>query len=318
MKMRKVVVFYTGGTIGMEKNSAGVIAPSPNKLLEKLRTNTQTHHKNAVNEYKIPTASDQLVLLFENSIILYKIMEYTPLLDSSNVAQKEWIRMAEDIGKSYEDFDGFVILHGTDTLAYTASALSFMLQNIQKPVVITGSQISIFETRNDAYNNIVTSIILAACYPIKEVCVCFNNELLRGSRTAKVSSTRFNAFASPNYPHLAHIGSKITLNECYIRTPKQNCFVLNANLCRGVEVVTIAPMITAEGLRGLLRNDVKGAVLRTYGSGNICSDRREIVDILIEAVKRETLIVNITQCINGGVTSDYETGAVRQTFFYFF
>ncbi|XP_068895313.1 L-asparaginase 1-like isoform X2 [Tenebrio molitor] len=186
MKMRKVVVFYTGGTIGMEKNSAGVIAPSPNKLLEKLRTNTQTHHKDAVNEYKIPTASDQLVLLFENSIILYKIMEYTPLLDSSNVAQKEWIQMAEDIGKSYEDFDGFVILHGTDTLAYTASALSFMLQNIQKPVVITGSQISIFETRNDAYNNIVTSIILAACYPIKEVCVCFNNELLRGSRTAKI------------------------------------------------------------------------------------------------------------------------------------
>ena len=141
----------------------------------------------------------------------YTIKEYQPLLDSSNMSLQEWNQIARDIADQYAQYDGFIIFHGTDTMAYTASALSFMLENLAKPVIITGSQIPLSEVRNDALDNIITSLWLCAHQPLYEVCIYFNQKLLRGNRTQKISAQRFDAFDSPNYPPFATIPIYITL-----------------------------------------------------------------------------------------------------------
>ena len=164
--------------------------------------------------------------------MIYAIYEYDPLLDSSNMTMDDWIVIAKDIKRSYEHFDGFVILHGTDTLAYTASALSFMLQNLGKTVVVTGSQIPCFETRSDGRDNIINALIFAGNYTIPEVCVYFDNKLMRGNRTVKVSAGSLHAFDSPNLSPLAHAMIDIDIDHQNILKPKLAKFkgILQASL----------------------------------------------------------------------------------------
>jgi hypothetical protein len=187
---KKVYIIYTGGTIGKSKTKDGYSPLKGNmeKELEMIRE---------LKNEEMPT---------------YKFHEYEPLLDSANMNLKDWIKIAKDIKENYEEYSGFVILHGTDTMAYTASALSFMLENLGKPVIITGSQIPLFEIRNDARDNLIASMILATNSKLQEVCLYFGNTLMRGNRTTKVSSSSLNAFESPNYPPLGTAGVSIVLD----------------------------------------------------------------------------------------------------------
>ncbi|RZC31919.1 Asparaginase domain containing protein [Asbolus verrucosus] len=258
---------------------------------------------------KIKSIEAQLVLpQVGDNVVLYELKEYDPLLDSSNMSTKDWIRIAKDIETNYKHFDGFVILHGTDTLAYTSSALSFMLDGIQKPVILTGSQIPIFETRSDAKDNILSSLILAGCYNIPEVCIFFANKLLRGNRTAKVSSTHLDAFDSPNYHTLAEVGIEIELNKLYIMRPNGTPFKVHTKLNPNVSLLSFFPTITSSMLRAYLQQPLEGLVIQSYGCGNIPSNRKELIQVIKEAVDNGTVIINITQCPQGTVCPSYETG----------
>jgi lysophospholipase len=268
------------------------------------------HDPFLVKKYMKNIAPNQLVLPeIGDDVVLYELKEYSPLLDSSNMSSKDWIRIAEDVETNYNNYDGFVILHGTDTLAYTSSALSFMLEGIQKPVILTGSQIPIFETRSDAKDNVLASLILAGCYDIPEVCIFFANKLLRGNRTAKISSTHLNAFDSPNYHPLAEVGIDITLNKHYIMKPNGTPFKVYKKLNSNVGLLNLFPTITPCMFRALLEcPSMEGLIIQSYGVGNIPSNQIELIQVIKEAVNNGTVIVNITQCAQGTVSPSYETG----------
>ena len=194
---KRVCVIYTGGTIGM----------------------TRTEYGYAPKKDFIRTALSEIKELDSEEMPDYDLVEYDPLLDSSNIAVSHWIQLAEDIEKAYHQYDGFIILHGTDTMAYTASALSFMLKGISKPVILTGSQIPLCEIRNDGRDNIIAAFMIAANYDIPEICLYFGNKLFRGNRATKISSDDLIAFDSPNYPPLAEVGVRIDLNKDNILAP---------------------------------------------------------------------------------------------------
>src|SRR5512137_26017 len=188
---KRVYIAYTGGTIGMTKTPEGY-APAYGFLEAQIAA--------------MPELRSDLMPEFD-------IHEYDPLLDSANMTPAEWLKIAQDIADHYDHYDGFIVLHGTDTMAYTASALPFMLQGLRKPVVLTGSQIPLCEVRNDARANIVTALTVAANFDIPEVCLCFGNQLLRGCRSVKVSADGLDAFASPNLPPLGDIGVDIRIHR---------------------------------------------------------------------------------------------------------
>lgn len=231
-------------------------------------------------------------------------------LDSSNVGPQNWKEMAKAIEKEYNDYDGFVILHGTDTMAYTASALSFMFENLAKPIVITGSQLPISHPRTDARQNFVNAVLIAgwkaselACVP--EVIVVFADKILRGCRTRKVSSTAWAGFFSPNYPPLGHIGEHIRINTELLRDPPkrgQN-FQVNYDLSEDVMDISLFPGLKASQLEGVLGiKNVKGIVLRTFGAGN-APDYPDFLDAINNATngREPKTILNVTQCQEGMV-----------------
>lgn len=306
---KRVLVIYVGGTIGMQRNEHGVYIPIPNAFLQKVKY-SEMHDPFLAKQQNIPLTDNELILpLVGTNTVVYKIVEYDPLLDSSNMSLREWTRIAKDIEKNYEYFDGFVVLHGTDTLAYTSSALSFMLENLQKPVVITGSQIPIFETRSDAKDNFLSSIIFASCYDIPEVCVFFASKLLRGNRTRKISSNLLNAFDSPNYHSLAQAGIEVHVHDHYIRKRNPSAeLVVHKNLCPNVGILSVFPTITGSQLESFLKPPIEGIVLQSYGAGNIPSNRADILRVIKHAVDRGVLILNITQCARGTVSITYATG----------
>ena len=239
----------------------------------------------------------------------YVIKEYQPLLDSSNMTVSEWNRIAADITEKYTDFDGFVIFHGTDTMAYTASALSFMLENLDKAVILTGSQIPLSEVRNDAVDNVITSLWLCAHQPIKEVCIYFNQHLLRGNRAQKVSAQEFNAFDSPNFPHLATIGITIELNKSLLLTHVKGPFHLQTISPHFIANFRLFPGFASDVLAYILQQPLRGLVLETYGAGNAQNNDPAFLTLLAEACRRGIVIVNCSQCRHGRVEmNQYATG----------
>ncbi|KAI8424848.1 hypothetical protein MSG28_006772 [Choristoneura fumiferana] len=287
---RKVLVVYTGGTIGMVKNSQGVLIPQKGAFENLIRGYPQLHDhafwRHRLSEpgfdttcLVLPEAKDMDLRIF------YKILEYDTLLDSSNMTEAQWIQMAETIMKHYEEYDGFVVLHGTDTMSYTASALSFMFENIGKCVVITGSQIPIFEPRSDGSDNFVSSLLIAGGLNIPEVTVFFGSKLFRGNRVRKISAHNLYAFDSPNCPPLVEVGLDIEFNKKAVFKPTviEKC-QLHAKMSKNVGLLRIFPR-------------------------NIPSNRQDLFDEIAAAVKRGVIIVNITQCATGAVASPlYETG----------
>jgi L-asparaginase type I len=229
---KRVYIAYTGGTIGMKRTRAGYV-PASGFLQEQLR---------AMPELKHP------------SMPRFEVHEYAPLLDSSNMTPREWVAIARDIGDHYDDYDGFVVLHGTDTMAYTTSALPFMLHGLGKPVIVSGSQIPLCEVRNDGRENLITSLLIAANYDIPEVCLYFGGRLLRGCRAVKVSADGFAAFASPNVPPLGTVGIDIEINWDLVRKPRPRQKMRVEELASPVvSALRLFPGISPELVRNVLR-----------------------------------------------------------------
>jgi L-asparaginase len=286
---KKVYIAYTGGTIGMKNSRYGFVsAPG---YLEKLMDN--------VPELKSDILPD------------YQINEYNPLLDSSNMTPDDWLKIADDISAHYKSFDGFVILHGTDTMAYTASALPFMLQGLQKPVILTGAQIPLCMVRNDARENLITALLIAANFKIPEVCLCFGDKLLRGNRAVKVNADGFDAFESPNFPVLGTLGIEIKINWERILPPEKvrKPITVTALSESGVAVLRLFPGISIDIVKNFLQPPIRGLILETYGIGN-APENLKLISALKAANDRGVVIVNCTQCLKGTVNmGDYATGA---------
>lgn len=288
-----VLLIYTGGTIGMIENPETGALEAFN--FDQLQEN--------VPELK----------RFNYRISSY---QFNPPIDSSDMEPTLWAKLVKIIHYNYNNFDGFVILHGTDTMAYTASALSFMLENLSKPVILTGSQLPIGVLRTDGKENLITSIeIAAAKHPdgtaiVPEVCIFFENHLLRGNRTTKINAENFNAFRSYNYPTLATAGIQIKYDYDRIRkadpkTPMHPHYVFDTN----VVILTIFPGIQENIVKTVLNTPgLRAVVLKTYGSGN-APQKPWFIQLLKEATQRGIVIVNISQCSTGMVEmARYETG----------
>ncbi len=288
---RNILVIYTGGTIGMIKDDvSGALKPFNFEDI-------YTH---------IP-----MLKLFNYHIDFFI---FPNLIDSSNVSIDFWVELANCIEKNYEDYDGFVVLHGSDTMSYTASALSFMLKNLNKPVVLTGSQLPLGVIRTDGRDNIINAIEVSAAHIdetpiIPEVCICFENKIYRGNRTFKNNAENFQAFMSPNYPPLAEVGVKIKYNFEAILKPNFKKLSVIKNLNRNIAVLKLFPGIRPEVIRSVIEtNGLKALILETYGSGNAPTSQ-DFIDELLRAINKNILIVNVTQCKRGSVQmGKYETG----------
>lgn len=286
---KKVYIAYTGGTIGMKKTGGGYM-PAPGYLEEMM---------NNIPELKSDILPD------------YQISEYKPLLDSSNMTPDDWLKIANDISAHYKEFDGFVVLHGTDTMAYTASALPFMLQGLQKPVILTGAQIPLCKIRNDARENLITALLIAANYKIPEVCLCFGDKLLRGNRAVKVDADSLDAFASPNFPALGTVGIEININWDLILPTAKTRGPLTVNALNEARVagLRLFPGVSIDIIKNFLQPPIRGLILQTYGMGNAPGDLK-LISALKAANDRGVVIVNCTQCLKGTVNmEDYATGA---------
>lgn len=286
---KRVYIAATGGTIAMRRSPAGY-ATEPGFLAELLAE---------LPELRAP------------EMPAYTLHEYEPLLDSSNMTPRDWWRIAQDIEAHYDAYDGFVVLHGTDTMAYTASALPFFLEGLGKPVIVTGSQIPLCEIRNDARANLVASLLVAAHEPIPEVCLFFGDKLLRGCRAVKVDADGLAAFDSPNYPLLGQAGIDLEIHWSRVRPAPSPATRFRV---RAVEEVMIGalrlfPGIPPEFLKNVLRPPLKGLVLEAYGVGNGPDRDPAFLAALAEATERGVVIVDTTQCLRGRVDlDDYATG----------
>lgn len=288
-----ILIIYTGGTIGMTEN----------QVTHSLQPFDFSHLIDNVPKIK------KLDYDIDN-------IQFDPPIDSSNMSPLHWNHIAHAIAEHYDRFDGFVVLHGTDTMAFTASALSFMLEDLHKPVIITGSQLPIGEVRTDGEENLITALQVAAARTatgepmIQEVAILFENYLWRGNRSTKMSADNFNAFRSNNYPPLAKIGLGISFNEdALYRSPSRRPLNVRYNMDCNVMTIEINPGITPSTLSHQLHTPgIKGIVLKTYGAGN-CPTDKWFVDLIRDAVERGIVIINVTQCVNGGVHDTlYETG----------
>jgi L-asparaginase len=287
----KILLIYTGGTIGMVKDydTGALKAFDFKKLLKRIP-------ELYLLDCEIDTVS------FENPI------------DSSNIHIENWQNIATTIEERYEDFDGFVVLHGSDTMSYSASALSFMLENLSKPVIFTGSQLPIGDLRTDAKENLITAIQIASLKekgkPVfNEVCLYFEYKLYRGNRTTKISAEHFNAFASPNFPELAESGVHLKVNrELLLRNRGAKKLKVNTKFDDNVAIIKLFPGINKNVLASVLKTpNLKGIILETYGSGNAPSSDW-FVSELSNAIKNNIYVINVTQCSGGSVNmGQYET-----------
>ena len=245
--------------------------------------------------------------------IQYDIKEYSPLLDSASMDVHHWVRLAKDIKRNYSRYDGFLILHGTDTMAYTASALSLMLVNLGKSVVLTGSQIPLSEVRNDAESNLLGALTIAGHLDIPEVTVYFNHQLLRGNRIQKVDASSLGAFESGNLPPLAQVGVDIDVAWHLVRPMPTRPLKLRTIKEQNVACLRLFPGITAAFLENFFQAPLRGAVLLTYGAGNIPDNRPDLLAALESATQRGIIIVNCTQCFRGSVSESYVAGSVLRS-----
>ena len=291
--MSKILMIYTGGTIGMVRNAA----------TGALEAYSAENLKKNVPEMEYCGAEIETV-------------SFPRPIDSSDIDPSHWGRMVKIISDNYDGYDGFVILHGTDTMAFTASALSFMLEDIGKPVILTGSQLPVEVIRTDAKENLLTAIEIAAAkdaqgHPVvPEVCIYFHDELMRGNRSSKISANNLAAFASNNYPVLASTGTDITYHHEFIRAfDADRQFKPHYEMDPGIVILSLFPGLKADAVASVLGSDnVKGVIFRTFGSGN-APQNEHLLRALADAVAAGKTIVNISQCATGSVQMErYATG----------
>ena len=290
--MNKVLIINTGGTIGMVRTPNGY-APKAGYLRLQLEEIPELRSKETPE---------------------WELIETSPLLDSSNVTVVEWNMIASLIVEHYDKFDGFVVLHGTDTMAYTASALSFMLENLTKPVVLTGSQIPLCEIRSDGRDNVITSLLIAAEGKVREVCLFFGGELLRGNRATKYSADGLIAFVSPNYPSLAKAGISIRYNEPALFSPPSGDLRFHTFEDVPIGVIKVFPGIQFSLFESIMTEKLRGIVIETFGAGNIPGDGGALLPIIKRAFANGTVLTVCSQCPQGAVSlGTYETsGALKR------
>ncbi|EXJ91738.1 L-asparaginase [Capronia epimyces CBS 606.96] len=318
----RILVIMTGGTICMQKSPDGLV-PARNFLDRCMAPRPEFNDGEPHDPLEVvfddgPDGLGKLhSLRTPTSVygkrIRYAVLEYETLLDSSSIDSKGWDQIAQTISRNYKLFDGFVVLHGTDSLAYTCSALSFMLQNLGKPVILTGSQVPFSERKNDALDNLLDSLDIAAHFMIPEVCLCFNSTLFRGNRATKVSASAFDAFASPNLPPLARItavDTEVAWN-LVTRPTSLQAFNIQPDLdIHHVACLRIFPGIKPKMVEAVLRTEgLRGLVLETFGAGNAPSGHdNKLIQVISDAVQRGIVIVNVTQCLTGSVSPLYAPG----------
>ena len=286
---KRVLIINTGGTIGMKKTEKGY-APVEGFLAEAI---------SAIDDMKKP------------EVPAWELHEMSPILDSSDMTVSEWNKIAEVIYDNYEKYDGFVVLHGTDTMAYTASALSFILEGLDKPVVLTGSQIPLSEIRSDGRDNLITSLLIAADGVANEVCLYFSGRLLRGNRAMKMSSDALVAFKSPNYPPLAEVGIEIKYNNSAICNFKKGRFALRPFSAVPIGVLKVFPGIQFGLFENIITEKLSGIVLETFGSGNIPGGGGELIPIIKNAFESGSVVAVCSQCPSGRVSlGTYETSSL--------
>lgn len=293
----KILIIYTGGTIGM------IFHPENGSL----------------TPFDFSQIKNEVPELQRFGFTLDTIA-FTPPVDSANVTPETWIRIARLVFEHYNNYDGFVILHGTDTMAYTASALSFIFENLTKPVILTGAQLPIGSLRTDGKENLVSAIEIAASHTnygpvVPEVCIYFENKLYRGNRAKKNKAQNFNAFQSPNYPPLAETGVNIVFNHRFIQYPEVACqnFLINEVINPNVSILKVFPGIqpqVVEAITNIPGN--RAIVLETYGAGN-ATNQKWFLDLIKNAINRNIIVVNVTQCDAGYVDmGKYETSIELQ------
>ncbi|MCU0446788.1 MAG: asparaginase [Microscillaceae bacterium] len=279
-----VLIIYTGGTMGMvyDKRAKNLVPFDFSQILENVPELSQFQYR-------------------------LTVLAFDTLIDSSNMQPAIWLKIAQVIYDKYAEYDGFVVLHGTDTMAYTASALSYMLENLRKPVIFTGAQLPIGAIRNDARRNLITSLEIAGAKTqgqaiVPEVCIFFNDILLRGNRSRKVESIHFDAFHSENYPELAKVGIQVYYNQAYILPQSiDNQLVLHPKMSNEVAILKLFPGINQATVHSILHiQGLKGLVLETYGSGN-APTADWFIEELRTALAQNIVILNVSQCIGGSV-----------------
>jgi len=278
LSRKRIYIAYTGGTIGMRPSQRGYV-PAPGFLSKTLAGMPE------FNRLEMP---------------LFDIHEYPNLIDSSDMSPLDWQQMAEDVAQNYDAYDGFIILHGTDTMAYTASALSFMLEGLNKPVIVTGSQIPLAELRSDGQENLLNALFIAANYPVAEVGLFFNNRLFRGNRARKLDANGFDAFDSPNLPALIDAGIKIKMLGHHVETNPHRVLTIGTIQSQPIGVITLYPGISADVIKNTLQQPVKALILLSYGVGN-APQSTAILEQLSKASDNQIIVLNCTQCMRGKV-----------------
>jgi L-asparaginase len=301
----KVLVVYTGGTIGsVHSDINDPLSPLVPGSWQQIRS--------------LPIVRDALLELENKDKLTVEADEFIPTLDSSNMSPDDWIEIATKIHKKYDAYEGFVVLHGTDTMTYTAAALSFILQNLTKPVIVTGSQLPISSVRTDAVQNFITSLRIAVgehMNPplplVPEVCIFFQNKLIRGNRARKINASGYDAFDSPNYPLLGEAGEYIEIRKEMMVPKPDGRLSLNKFLEKNVMSFDIFPGIQSSDVmeKIMLTPDLKGLILKAYGTGNAPTDEK-FLNAIEAGVKRGVVVVDVTQCLRGKVEIGlYETSS---------
>jgi L-asparaginase len=286
--MKKICIIYTGGTIGMVPTSNG-FAPEKGYFAGAL---------NGIDE------------LSSDGMPKWDLIEFEPLLDSSNIAVAQWNQIGRTIRDNYDKYSGFVVLHGTDTMAYTASALSFMLEDLDKPVILTGSQIPLCMLRSDARDNLITSMLIAGAGKVREVCLYFGGRLIRGSRATKASADGLIAFDSPNYPCLAEAGIDIKYNKSALAKRSGGKFHLTEFRQASIGVIKVFPGIQFRLFEPIMTEGLNGIVLETFGTGNIPNYDDALLPLIRRAFENGTVVTVCSQCQQGTVRlGAYETSA---------
>ncbi len=287
MMKKRIYVAYTGGTIGMKASTQGYV-PVKGHLTSAIDAIPDFHRSEMPN---------------------FVINEYSPLIDSANMSPSDWQRIADDIMTNYDDYDGFVVLHGTDTMAYTSSALSFMFEHLSKPIIVTGSQIPLSQLRSDGQVNLLNSLYIAANYPICEVGLFFNNKLYRGNRSSKVYADGFDAFDSPNMPALLEAAINIRLLSGSIEDKEHTQVSLKQITPQPIGVIHLYPGISSVLIENVIKQPVKALIIRSYGVGNAPQDPA-LLSCLANAHQQGIIIINSSQCLKGTVDmGGYATGS---------
>jgi len=318
-KEPKVLIFYCSGSFClklMENKEQKILIYEKNFLFKYMSNQLNFCDREFTKDILNPTLDPEGLISTPKTLhgkrIFYRIYEFDKIIDSNNMTLEMWKRIGRTIRNNYEDYDSFIIIHGTDTMVYTASILSFMLENLNKPVILTGAHIPLSEMRNDAHTNLVDALTIAAFYKIPEVCILFGSELFRGNRTIKTDNVHFTAFESPNFQPLAELGVNIKVNWEFVSKESEDNFCYFDDLNSNIGIVKIFPMIDDEQFETFFKPPIEAVIIETYGAGNIPLNRPKLIEIIKEASERGVILLNVSQCRKGVVSTSYETGKLLE------